>query len=144
MKRKETLKKKKTVKKTVKKKNKITRISTEKRKKLLIKKLKESLGIITTACAKADIGRVTFYRWYKEDLEFKESVDEIEDIALDFVETQHYKLIRDGNPASIIFHLKTKGRLRGYREKYELEHSGDIGIEEIKSSIREFLDDENK
>lgn len=137
MKRKATLKKKKPSKKSTK-----SRISTEKRKNLLLEKLKESLGIVTTACAKADINRVTFYRWYQSDNKFKEAVDQIEDIALDFVETQHYKLIKDGNPSSIIFHLKTKGRSRGYREKYELEHSGDIGLEEIKGSIREFLEDE--
>ena len=53
------------------------------------------------------------------DEEFKKSVDSIEDIALDFAESQLHKQIKDGNVTATIFYLKTKGTKRGYIEKHD-------------------------
>ena len=37
-----------------------------------------------------------------------------------------YKNIKDGRETSLIFYLKTKGKQRGYIEKQELQHSGEV------------------
>ena len=87
-----------------------------KNKKKLIEALELSYGIVTTACRNAKVSRQTFYQYCKSDPEFKKDVDSIQDIALDFVEGQLLKSIKNDNVASIIYYMKTKGRKRGYAE----------------------------
>ena len=91
------------------------------KKESMLKALEKSLGIVTVACKKADIPRSTFYKWMREDKEFKEEVRDIENIALDFAESHLHKQIRDYNStAATIFYLKTKGKHRGYVERQEI------------------------
>jgi hypothetical protein len=89
-------------------------------KKQIIEALEKSLGIVTTAVRNVGIARSTFYKWYSEDKEFKAQVDDIENIALDFAESQLHVQISDGIPTSTIFYLKTKGKKRGYVERTEI------------------------
>jgi hypothetical protein len=96
------------------------------KKKLIIGALEQSLGVVTTACAKADIPRSTFYKWYNEDEQFKSDVDAIQEITLDFAESQLFKQIKENNTTATIFFLKTKGKNRGYIERQEIQHSGEI------------------
>ncbi len=81
--------------------------------------MKESMGIISSACKKAGIDRDTYYRWRKEDPEFAKACDEAYDHAADFVESKLYQLINEGNPSAIIFYSKTKMKNRGYVERIE-------------------------
>ena len=37
---------------------------TEHHKKALLEALKKSLGIVTNACERVDVGRTTYYEWY--------------------------------------------------------------------------------
>jgi len=97
-------------------------------KKAMVEALEKSLGVVTTACRMVDISRKTHYEWYKLDEAYKEAVDDISDIALDFAESQLHKQIKDGEVSSTIFYLKTKGKKRGYVEKNELDVSGGLGI----------------
>lgn len=90
-------------------------------KKILIKALRKTLGIVTPACEMCDLSRQTFYKYYNEDEDFKAKVDSMADIAVDFAETKLTELIEDKNPTAVIFYLKTKGKDRGYIEKSELE-----------------------
>ena len=88
-------------------------------KKALLEALEQSLGVVTTACKKVGIDRVTYYRYIKDDEEFKDKVDDLQNIALDFAESQLHKQIKEGSTAATIFFLKTKGKNRGYVEKSE-------------------------
>lgn len=94
------------------------------KKEPLLKALEKTLGVVTSACKSVGIGRATFYRWLKDDNEFKEAVDEIQSVALDFAESKLFEQIKDNSTAATIFYLKTKGKKRGYVERQELEHSG--------------------
>jgi hypothetical protein len=102
------------------------RTKTDIRKKILLEALEKSLGVVTSACKIADVNRGLFYEWYNDDPEFKKNVDGIKDIVVDFAETQLHKQVSEGNIAAIIFYLKTQGKKRGYVEKQEIEHSGEI------------------
>jgi len=93
---------------------------TEHHKKAMIDALEKSLGIVTTACKNVGIGRTTFYEWMKDDEQFEKEVNEIQNIALDFAESQLHKQIGDGSTAATIFYLKTKGKKRGYIERQEI------------------------
>ena len=81
---------------------------TEHKKKALLDALEKSLGVVTTACKKVGIGRTMFYE-YMKDNNFREQVDDLQNVALDFAESQLHKQIQDGNTAATIFYLKTKG-----------------------------------
>ena len=95
-------------------------------KKALLKSLEKSLGVVTTACKQVGVDRTTFYRYYKEDKVFKKQVDDLSNVAKDFVESQLFKQIQDGVPTSTIFYLKTKAKDRGYIERREYDLSGSV------------------
>jgi len=94
----------------------------------MIEALEKSLGVVTTAAKAVGIDRSTHYDWYNNDPEYRAAVDSISDIALDFAESQLHKQIQEGEVSSTIFYLKTKGKKRGYVERTEVEHSGELGI----------------
>ena len=108
------------------------------KKKMLIESLENSLGIVSTACTKVNISRSSFYKWYKEDEEFRKKVDEIDSVKLDFVESQLFKNIQNLKEKSIIFYLQHKGHKRGYIQKQNInltsneEKINKIEIEIIK------------
>lgn len=92
-------------------------------KKALIDALEKSLGVVTTACKIVGIDRTTFYRYLKDDEDFAKKVQEIENVTLDFVESQLHKQIKENSTAATIFFLKTKGKKRGYIERQEIDHT---------------------
>lgn len=116
-------------------------------KKQILKALEQSLGVVTVACKNVGISRTTFYEWYKADADFKAGVDSIEDIALDFAESQLHKQIKDGNVTATIFYLKTKGTKRGYIEKQDHTHHlkpfTHIEIEQKFDHYEQIEDDDN-
>lgn len=87
----------------------------------LIEALEKSLGVVTVACKSVGCSRDFFYDSYKRDADFKKRVDDIENIALDFAESQLHKQIKEGEVSATIFYLKTKGKRRGYIERTEQE-----------------------
>ena len=89
-------------------------------KKAMIEALEKSLGVVTTACKIVGISRNTHYLWMREDDEYKKEVNDIENMALDFVESQLFKNIQEGKTSEMIFYLKTKGKKRGYIERQEI------------------------
>jgi hypothetical protein len=103
------------------------------KKESILKALESSLGVVTVACKSADVPRSTYYKWLNEDEDFAKSVKDIENIALDFGESQLHKQIGDGNTSATIFFLKTKGKRRGYIERSELDLSS--GDEPIKINV---------
>lgn len=92
-------------------------------KKNLLAALEKSLGIVSTACERAKISRDTHYRWMREDDEYRLAAESIDELVLDFAESQLHKQIKENNTAATIFFLKTKGKKRGYVES--ILHGGD-------------------
>lgn len=97
---------------------------TEHNKRALLNALEKSLGVVTTACKQTGLSRTQFYEWLKTDEEFRKQVDDIQNVALDFAESQLHKQIGDGSTSATIFYLKTKGKGRGYIERQEILHEG--------------------
>jgi len=90
--------------------------------------LESKLGCVTLACrANKNMSTTTHYRWKKEYKGYAERAEEINDMVLDIAESKLYQNVMDGDPASIFFLLKCRGKKRGYTEKQEVEHSGNIG-----------------
>lgn len=91
----------------------------QQKKKALLVALEASLGVVTAACKAVGVDRTTFYKYVNEDPEFKQAVEDVENVALDFAESQLFKAMKEGKEASNIFYLKTKGKRRGYVERIE-------------------------
>jgi len=104
-------------------------VSTKIRQAKMLEALKKSLGVVTSACTLAKIPRSTHYTWIEEDSEYKKAVEEISEEAIDFVESSLFLQIKGKNTAATIFYLKTKGKKRGYVERIETVHSGNIPSE---------------
>jgi|TARA_R110000824_G_scaffold391878_1_gene589993 hypothetical protein len=103
------------------------------KKEAMLQALENSLGVVTVACKQSETPRSTYYKWLKEDQGFAKEVKEIENIALDFAESQLHSQMKDGNTSATIFYLKTKGKRRGYIERSELDLSS--GDEPIKINV---------
>lgn len=89
-------------------------------KKAMLEALEKSLCVVSTAAKIAGIDRGTHYNWLKNDEEYRDQVKALENIVLDFAESQLHKQILDGNTTATIFLLKTKGKSRGYIERQEV------------------------
>lgn len=115
------------------------------KKKKMLDALSKSLGIVSHAAKKANVARKNHYKWLKEDPKYREAVEEIEQEQLDFAESKLFVNIQEKDVASIIFYLKTKGKSRGYIERYEAEVTGaDAFLEAMKeaSKIRKQMENE--
>ena len=110
------------------------------KKESLLAALEQSLGVASIACKLADIPRSTYYKWIKEDDVFLKGVKEIENVALDFAESQLHKQIKDGNTTATIFYLKTKGKKRGYIERKEVEMTADISTSKLSTEAKKKID----
>ena len=93
------------------------------RKKVMLQALEKTLGVVSKASKIAGIERTTHYLWLNTDEDYKEEVKRLNDIALDYAESQLHKQIGEGNTTATIFYLKCKGRERGYIERMEHDHT---------------------
>jgi len=114
---------------------------TDKLKSKLLQALEDHKGIISISCKAIGINRSTYYDWMAKDEQFKKAVDEIQDVAIDFVESKLFQQIDEGNPTSTIFYLKTKAKKRGYVERQEIVHDGKL--ENTVVEWRVHKDDDN-
>lgn len=83
-------------------------------KESLLAHLRGTLGIVTPACELAGCSREFYYALYREDEDFKQRVDDLAEVQLDFGESKLLELMQGNDPSSIQFFMKTKGRKRGY------------------------------
>jgi hypothetical protein len=112
-------------------------------KKALIQALADNRGIVTKACEQVGLDRTTFYKYFKEDPEFKAQALDTEDIAIDRVEGALHDRIDSGDTTATIFYLKTKGKKRGYVERPDAEINIHISSDDPNSpefKCRRFID----
>jgi hypothetical protein len=131
-------------------------------KRKMLEALRASLGVVETACKAAGVPRRTHYDWLKKDAKYAAEVAEVDDVAIDFGESQLYKLMKGytlpdtkvflnsdskqpiivpitkhiGTDASaVIFFLKTRGKKRGYIEKTQVENESKVEVMTMKVEI---------
>jgi hypothetical protein len=118
---------------------------------------KENFGNITIACESAGVGRGQYKSWCEKDPEFRQRLAEIEpeEIMLHFGEHKLMERVAKGDTLATMFLLKTKGKRRGYIERQEVAHEGDVvkqitvnvlkasHVDELPSSTPQLDGDEN-
>lgn len=107
---------------------------TNNNKKMFLKALVQSLGIVSEASRKTGFSRTQFYKWCQDDPKYKKEVEDIDNDVLDMVESSLHRQIKNDNATSTIFFLKMKGRGRGYIEKSEIDLKVDRSLDLSKLS----------
>ena len=107
-------------------------MTTKEKKYKFLEVFEKYLGNISQSCKVIGIDRKTYYNWINKDNNFKNKVNEILEAQIDLVESKLIEKIQNNDLGAIIFYLKTKGKNRGYSEKYELE----------KKDVKEFSNKE--
>jgi len=104
----------------------------------ILKALEEQSGIISLACAKAGIGRKTFYRWMEKNKKFakeaEEAIREAKKTRLDLAESKHVQKLRNGETKAVYFELER--RHPEYRQKIETKVEDKAALEEIKKQTK--------
>jgi hypothetical protein len=118
-------------------------------KKGMLEALIGRLGNVTKAAQDANVGRSTHYHWMATDEGYKAAVEDITEMLIDHVEDRLLQRINgvegvkygsEGQPityeippdtTAIIFFLKTRAKSRGYIEKVQTEHSGEVAVKQI-------------
>lgn len=105
----------------------------------IVETYRRYLGNLTQTCKLLKIPPKMIYEYMEKSPDFKEEMLAIrESESIDFVESKLMQKINEGDTTSIIFFLKTRGKKRGYSERFEL--TGANG----KDLIDERTDDEIK
>ena len=92
---------------------------TARRKVELLKALEENRGIVTYAAKAAHADPGTFYKYAREDEDFRNAMNQIQETVCDFVEKKLYDNIEHGDSKAIMFYLRCKGVKRGFVEHSE-------------------------
>lgn len=118
-------------------------LSAEETKKKFIENYRSFACHIGDACESVAISRNTFHVWMREDPIFNEDITSIDEAYIDTVERKLKEHIGNDSLDATKFHLKTKGKRRGYVERTEVTgaEGGPINIvfnianEEVKKSV---------
>lgn len=111
----------------------------------LLRALAETNGMISDSCAMVGCSRRTYYNYMRDDPEFAQAWDDIQEGLIDAAERAIAKLVNKGPQTldAAKFYLKTKGKKRGYVERNEvtgadgtpLQVNITVSNEEVKRSI---------
>lgn len=82
---------------------------------------------MSEACRLAGVNRETMGGWTNYDAEFRELIKEVRWHQGNFYESKLVQLVDEGYPGAILFANKTFNADRGYNEKLQVEHTGQIG-----------------
>ena len=119
------------------------RVLTDKER--MLEELNKTSGIVSSACKAAGISRMTFYRWYNEDPDFKEKVDDVKELQKDFCEALILKKMKDGDTTMLIFYAKTQMKDRGYTERRELVgRDGEALVPKQKIDLDKLTDEQRE
>lgn len=94
----------------------------------VLEAIKGSAGIISTVSRKLGCGWERAREAIGQTDSTKEEYANECEIILDMAESKLFEAVNNGDTQMIKYILSTKGRKRGYNEKLELEHSGNVTI----------------
>lgn len=101
----------------------------------------KQLGHISNACKKAEIGRMTFYKWLNTDEVFKQRFEDAVEAHNDEMEKQIRKIAKGGDKDMLKFWATRKMKHRGFGDKQEvsLTIKNSLTEEEKQETIKRLL-----
>lgn len=94
----------------------------------IAKALAEAKGLVTFAAELLEVERSTIYRRLSASPELREAVTEARESMKDVGESSLYKAVEAGESWAVCFFLKTQCKDRGYVERQEHDHSGNLNL----------------
>ena len=92
----------------------------------------EAQGLISVAARRLGVSRSAVYAAVNRHKRVAEALQDARERTTDLAEGKLYGKINDGDITAIIFYLKTQAKARGYVERQEQEHAGDIRVRIIR------------
>ena len=94
----------------------------------VINAIKDAEGNLSEAARLLSCSRQTIHNYINKYATVKAAYEEVNEATIDFVEGKLMSEIKKGNITAIIFYLKTKAKSRGYVERQEIQHDGEMKI----------------
>ena len=91
--------------------------------------VEEKHGNVASIARYLKVGRGVIYNRINGSAQLRDALKSARETMLDNVESSLYSQALNGNTTAMIFFLKTQGRDRGYQDKVDVEHSGDMVIQ---------------
>lgn len=101
----------------------------------LIEHIKGSGGIIKTIANRMGCAWNTAQSHIEKSEKAKEAYSNELETVLDNVESKALELIDKGSEGMIKYYLSTKGKRRGFTERQEIEHSGNLPLQIIIKGV---------
>ena len=106
--------------------NKKEQSRTTSKKAAMIKALATTSGNVSEALRQLNakgivLGRTAHYTWLENDKDYQDAISDALESTLDLVEQALINQIKNNSVQATMFYLKTKGRVRGYNEKQEID-----------------------
>lgn len=98
------------------------------KKETIITAIKGSGAIMNTIAKRLDVAWHTAHKYCNEYEETRQALKDETERTIDMAESAVLESIQNGNTQDAKWYLSTKGKGRGYSEKYEVEHSGAVYI----------------
>lgn len=80
---------------------------------VFLQELANNLGVVSKTLNKVGVTRSEYNKWLTNN-EFKNRLQEVNELSVDYVENKLLLQIEKGDLNAIQFYLKTKGKKRGY------------------------------
>lgn len=101
------------------------------KKPIAIEAYKRSMGVVTTACQKANIDRSTWYDWLDKDKEFADAIKDIEKLQIGVARDRLMEAIFKGDLTTVRWFLERRDP--DFRAKAELN----INKEETEQALKD-------
>ena len=99
--------------------------------KEVIDALQKSRGFVSAAAKILGCAPSTIYRHIEKSESVRTAIKDAREATKDMAELKLLNRINEGSDTAIIFYLKTQAKDRGYVEKQQVEHSGEMGVKGI-------------
>jgi hypothetical protein len=108
-------------------------------KEQFLKAILKYNGLVTYACDAIGISYLTYRKHFLNDPEFRGALLTANERMLDKSEKSLHKLVDEREPSAVYFHLKCKGKHRGYVERQEIGFGSDSPEQRIIVGGKEIL-----
>ena len=106
-------------------------------KKILLKVIEKSCGVVTYAGKMCKVDRRTFHRWMVASPWIKEAMEEARDNLVDLAEETLIKAIKKKDVKASIYVTSTLGKRRGYTQLTEIRDRS-----KLKDAMEDLTDEE--